>query len=153
MPDKYLARQTVSTYVFVHAYYQACIPNAIKLLWISIYPDPYFREKNFKQCCCIYTLAFTHIGRYVLYWVTMVKNLTEKSRLRRIFQDCQKNIDIAAVMPEPGAPGGPLADQLTLFEPGRANHLHLLLMFFTFRHHCCALRNVSYKRFLWGCMK
>ena len=42
-------------------------------------------------------------------------------------------------------PGGPLApqylsDQLTLFEPGRANYPHLLLlappMFFTFRHHC-----------------
>ena len=50
------------------------------------------------------------------------------------------------VVPEPGGPGGPLApppyfaDQLTLFEPGRADHPHLLLlappMFFTFRHHC-----------------
>ena len=33
------------------------------------------------------------------------------------------------------------ADHLTLFEPGRADYLHLLLlapppMFFTFRHHC-----------------
>ena len=42
--------------------------------------------------------------------------------------------------------GGPLpppqylADQLTLFQPGRADYPHLLLlappMFFTFRHHC-----------------
>ena len=50
-----------------------------------------------------------------------------------------------AVMPEPGGPGGPLAppqyfaDQLTLFEPGRADHPHLLLLappkFFTFRQH------------------
>ena len=33
-----------------------------------------------------------------------------------------------------------LADQLTLFQPGRADYPHLLLlappMFFTFRHHC-----------------
>ena len=47
-------------------------------------------------------------------------------------------------MPEPGGPGGPLApqylsDQLTLFEPGRADYPHLSLLappiFFTFRHH------------------
>ena len=47
-------------------------------------------------------------------------------------------------MPELGGPGGPLApqylaDQLTLFQPGRADYPHLLLlappMFFTFRHH------------------
>ena len=50
-------------------------------------------------------------------------------------------------MPElGGGPGGPLApplqylaDQLTLFEPGRADYPHLLQMvppmFFTFRHH------------------
>ena len=44
-----------------------------------------------------------------------------------------------------GGPGGPLdpqylPDQLTLFELGRADYPHLLLlappMFFTFRHHC-----------------
>ena len=48
------------------------------------------------------------------------------------------------VVPEPGGPGGHwppqyFADQLTLFEPGRADYPHLLLlapsMFFTFRHH------------------
>ena len=49
-------------------------------------------------------------------------------------------------MPEPGGGQGGhwppqyLADQLTLFEPGRADYSHLLLlalsMFFTFRHHC-----------------
>ena len=36
-----------------------------------------------------------------------------------------------AVMPEPGGPGGPpqyLADQLTLFQPGRADYPHLLLL-------------------------
>ena len=37
------------------------------------------------------------------------------------------------VVPEPGGPGGPLApqyfaDQLTLFEPGRADYPHLLLL-------------------------
>ena len=44
-----------------------------------------------------------------------------------------------------GGQGGPwppqyFADQLTLFEPGRADYPHLLLlappMFFTFRQHC-----------------
>ena len=49
------------------------------------------------------------------------------------------------VMPELGGPGGPwppqyLADQLTLFQSGRADYPHLILlappMFFTFRHHC-----------------
>ena len=49
-------------------------------------------------------------------------------------------------MPGPGGPGGPLAppqylaDQLTLFEPGRADiptYYHWPpSMFFTFRHHC-----------------
>jgi hypothetical protein len=38
-----------------------------------------------------------------------------------------------------------LADQLTLFQPGRADYPHLLLlappMFFTFRHHCCVQIN------------
>ena len=59
-----------------------------------------------------------------------------------------------AVMPEPGGPGHwghwppqYLADQLTLFEPGRADYPHLLLlaspMFFTFRHHCTSTRNCS----------
>ena len=45
------------------------------------------------------------------------------------------------VMPEPGGKQGApqyLADQLTLFQPGRADYPHLLLlappMFFTFRH-------------------
>ena len=47
-----------------------------------------------------------------------------------------------------GGPGGPLApqyfaDRLTLFEPGRAEYPHLLLlappMFFTFRHHCTVI--------------
>ena len=43
-----------------------------------------------------------------------------------------------------------LADQLTLFEPGRADYPHLLLlapsMFFTFRHHCIHIHKgpVSY---------
>ena len=37
------------------------------------------------------------------------------------------------VMPEPGGPGGPLApqylaDQLTLFQPGRADYPHLFLL-------------------------
>ena len=37
------------------------------------------------------------------------------------------------VVPEPGRPGGPLApqyfaEQLTLFEPGRADYPHLLLL-------------------------
>ena len=48
------------------------------------------------------------------------------------------------VMPEPGGQGGHwppqyLADQLALFQPGRADYPHLSLlappMFFTFRHH------------------
>ena len=48
------------------------------------------------------------------------------------------------MVPEPEGPGGPLApqyfaDHLTIFEPGRADYPHLLLlapsMFFTFRHH------------------
>ena len=45
-------------------------------------------------------------------------------------------------MPEPGGgPGGQyLADQLTLFQPWKADSVHPLLeappMFFTFRHHC-----------------
>ena len=47
-------------------------------------------------------------------------------------------------MPEPRGPGGLLApqylaDQLTLFQTGRADYSHLILlappMFFTFRHH------------------
>ena len=53
-----------------------------------------------------------------------------------------------SVMPELGGLGRPgdhwpsqyLADQLSLFQPGRADYPHLLLlatpMFFTFRHHC-----------------
>ena len=53
--------------------------------------------------------------------------------------------DFTTVMPEPGGQGGHLlpqylAGQLTLFELGRAEYPHLLLlalpMFFTFRHHC-----------------
>ena len=51
---------------------------------------------------------------------------------------------INTVMPEPGGQGSHwspqyFADQLTLFEAGRADYPHLLLlappMFFTFRHH------------------
>ena len=41
--------------------------------------------------------------------------------------------DTQTVMPELGGPGGPLAsqylaDQLTLFQPGRADYPHLLLL-------------------------
>ena len=53
-------------------------------------------------------------------------------------------------MPEPRGPGGPhcsappsppyFSDQLTLFQPGRADYPHLLLLapqkFFIFRHQC-----------------
>ena len=52
-----------------------------------------------------------------------------------------------------GGAGGPLAppqyfaDKLTLFEPGRADYPHLLLlalpMFFTFRHHCIYVKAVN----------
>ena len=48
-----------------------------------------------------------------------------QNRIRRRLQD------VVAVVPEPGGPGGSLApqylaDQLTLFEPGRADYPHLL---------------------------
>ena len=59
-------------------------------------------------------------------------------------------------MPELGGPGGPLApqylaDQLTLFQRGRANYPRLLLLappiFFTFRHHCKSM-NLSQKKII-----
>jgi hypothetical protein len=39
-------------------------------------------------------------------------------------------VNAIAVVPEPGEPGGHqyFADQLTLFEPGRADYPHLLLL-------------------------
>ena len=57
-------------------------------------------------------------------------------------------VKATAVMPETGRPGEPLAPQylvvqLTLFQPGRTDYPHLLLlappMFFPFLHHCTVL--------------
>ena len=59
-----------------------------------------------------------------------------------------------SLMPEPGGPGGPLApqylaDRSTLFQLGRADYPHLLLlvppMFFPFRHHCLGNRRETRK--------
>ena len=55
------------------------------------------------------------------------------------------NLTYISVMPELGGPGGHgtpnfwQISSVTLLQPGRADYPHLLLLFFTFRHHCnCA---------------
>ena len=67
-------------------------------------------------------------------WVTPLKNWTVKVYIFREGHKFLRNLHLT-VMPEPGGPGGPLppppqylADQLTLFEPRRADYPHLVLL-------------------------
>ena len=105
-----------------------------------------FEILYFLKMCPIFVGSVINFGRSegdITYLVKKGLFLLKWIHYTRFAQKC------CTVMLEPGGQWGHwppqyLADQFTLFQPGRADHPHLLLLappkFFTFWHHCCIAR-------------
>ena len=90
-------------------------------------------------CTCLYSGMRVYISlrnkknRYVLpldFCFRYTQSQCYSIRYKNLIKTRHNNVYSDSVMPEPGGPGGPLApqylaDQLTPFQPGRADYPHL----------------------------